>query len=252
MTLVLENIPAIQNTVLHPEVSENFGLFNTMDMINTMEAIGYQVTQAHQTRARNADMMPYKKHLVRLRHVDSKPILGELHSEIVLINSHEGNTSFKMMLGFFRMICANGLIVSEGINEQIRIRHNIKNIDQVFESVEKITAKNERMTDAVAKMQTVQLATADQQEFAQRAWDIKHNDNPNKIETRQLLMARRSQDEGNDVWKVFNRIQENLMMGGQRGVNANGRRIQTRAVKNINKTVDINQKLWELAEQYVA
>ena len=57
--------------------------------------------------------------------------------------------------------------------------------------------------------------------------------------------ARRSQDQSNNMWTVFNRAQESLIRGGVR-VGPNNRK--ARAVGSINTSLEINTKLWELAE----
>lgn len=65
----------------------------------------------------------------------------------------------------------------------------------------------------------------------------------------QVLRAQRSDDVGQDLWRVFNRTQENLVRGGVRGRAATGRRIRTRAVTGISENVGLNRALWTLAEE---
>jgi len=71
----------------------------------------------------------------------------------------------------------------------------------------------------------------------------------------QLLAPRRSEDNGNDLWRTFNRIQENALRGGMKARNATdemgrrGRRVSTREVKGIDQDVKLNRALWQLAER---
>jgi hypothetical protein len=65
----------------------------------------------------------------------------------------------------------------------------------------------------------------------------------------QLLEARRPEDAGSSLWSTFQRIQENMLRGGQRGRTTQGRRIQTRAVGSIDRSVNLNRALWVLAEE---
>jgi hypothetical protein len=62
----------------------------------------------------------------------------------------------------------------------------------------------------------------------------------------ELLAAERSEDEGNDLWVVFNRLQEKLIGGGYKS----GLR-KTRSVKSFQKDIEINEQLFELAEAYL-
>jgi hypothetical protein len=62
---------------------------------------------------------------------------------------------------------------------------------------------------------------------------------------------------GNDLWKTFNRAQENVIAGGLSGLkrDENGRRVRrvsTREIKGINGNVNLNRALWTLAEKMAA
>lgn len=65
----------------------------------------------------------------------------------------------------------------------------------------------------------------------------------------QALSPRRWQDEKNDLWTVFNRLQENLSKGGLVGRSAQGKRSRTRAVNGIDGDLKLNRALWVMAEQ---
>ena len=77
-----------------------------------------------------------------------------------------------------------------------------------------------------------------------RAW-------PRHPWTRTLLQARRSEDEGNDVWQVVNRCQESLVRGGVSDLrhDARGRLRSIRALRGIDSKVTLNKALWGLAER---
>ncbi|HAF2376717.1 TPA: DUF945 domain-containing protein, partial [Salmonella enterica] len=65
----------------------------------------------------------------------------------------------------------------------------------------------------------------------------------------QILTPRRYEDRKDDLWSVFNRIQENLSKGGLPGRTAKGKRTHTRAVNGIDGDVRLNRALWVMAEQ---
>ena len=74
----------------------------------------------------------------------------------------------------------------------------------------------------------------------------------------QLLDARRQGDNNSLLWSVFNRVQENLIQGGHKGmiVGKNGRyrRASVRKVTAINQITQINNDLWGIADatlQYI-
>ena len=61
-----------------------------------------------------------------------------------------------------------------------------------------------------------------------------------------ILTADRPQDAGNDLWVVFNRIQEKVVGGSYKAGNR-----KARSVKNFQKDIEINEQLFELAESYL-
>jgi hypothetical protein len=69
--------------------------------------------------------------------------------------------------------------------------------------------------------------------------------------TRGLLAPRRNQDYGNDLWSVFNRVQENGTRGGFQVPDANGRLRRVRERRNIVADVTWNQGLWELTQSVI-
>jgi hypothetical protein len=73
---------------------------------------------------------------------------------------------------------------------------------------------------------------------------------PNAEELAEILKVRRPEDEGNSLWVVFNRIQESVVRGGQMFVDARGRMREQKAIRNLDKSLKMNQELWALAESY--
>jgi len=73
-----------------------------------------------QTRVRDSSKREFTKHMLRLRHADQ--ITGEEADEIVLLNSHDGTSSYQMLAGTFRFVCQNGMVAGENIAD-IRVPH---------------------------------------------------------------------------------------------------------------------------------
>jgi hypothetical protein len=87
----------------------------------------------------------------------------------------------------------------------------------------------------------------DQQiDFATKARNLRFGED-STVDPVSLLDARRSQDAGDDLWRVFNRLQENTTKGG---VRFQGMRRASRQLTNIDASVRVNQGLWSLAATY--
>lgn len=76
------------------------------------------------------------------------------------------------------------------------------------------------------------------------------------IRAEQLLVPRRHDDRANDLWTVWNVVQENAIKGGLRGVGRDDlgrpRRVKSRAVNGIDQDIKLNKALWLLGETMAA
>ena len=99
-----------------------------------------------------------------------------------------------------------------------------------------------------------------QMAMAEAAHVIRFGDAEGAVETPikadQLLVRRRVADDGADLWRTANRIQENAIRGGLsawgRDANNRSRRVTTREVKGIDADVKINRALRLLSERMAA
>jgi len=73
----------------------------------------------------------------------------------------------------------------------------------------------------------------------------------NDMEIMGLLTPQRVEDEGNDLWKVFNTVQEKFIRGGAQVMNQRGKQTKMRKVDSIVAQNTINTKLWMLAEEMI-
>ena len=126
-------------------LSTSYGFIDTRPLVETALAAGFQVTSAMATRSRRDPASA--KHMVRLRHPDAIGNNAEV-PEIILLNSHDGTSSYQLLAGFFRMVCSNGLIAGN-VQNDVRIRHSGNIVDDVIEGssqvIENVNALAERI-----------------------------------------------------------------------------------------------------------
>jgi hypothetical protein len=98
-----------------------------------------------------------------------------------------------------------------------------------------------------------QLTMDEKVEFVQKAAKIRWNRGslPSDDLLVNLLVAKRIEDEGDDLWKTFNVVQENFVRGGFEYRSQKGRKTRLRNLKNILAVNHVNTKLWELAEETI-
>lgn len=242
--------PSIFAEAPHESRSERYQYIPTINVLNALRSEGFQPFFAAQTAVRRADKREHTKHMLRLRHVDQ--INSREANEIILLNSHDGSSSYQMLAGMFRFVCANGMVCGDTVGD-IRVRHQGKGdiIGEVIEGAYTVRDAFEMIEAERDMMHGVTLAPEHQRLLAQTLLEYKHNDptRPAPITADQLLLPRRREDQGNDLWRTTNRIQENVIKGGLSGRNAKGKRTTTRAVRGIDQDVKLNKALWEMAKK---
>jgi hypothetical protein len=135
--------------------------------------------------------------------------------------------------------------------ETVKIRHRGNIAEQVLEETQHIFETYvPKLHDWVDKASDLKLTKQKQNKFAQAAQIIRFPDKP--FDAKELLTVRRTEDEGDDLWSVFNRVQENLMRGGIQFKNANGRNCVTKPIERVTKDVIFNRKLWDEANELLA
>ena len=199
------------------------------------------------TRARHDDRRDYTKHMLRLRHASQ--INGREANEIILLNSHDGSSSYQMLAGMFRFVCQNGLVCGDTVAE-VRVPHKGDVAAQVIEGAYTVLEGFGQAQASREAMQAITLDGGESEVFARAALALKYDDpdRPAPVTEAQVLAPRRFDDDRRDLWSVLNRAQENLIKGGLRARAANGRRQQTRPVQGIDQNLRLNRALWLLAD----
>ncbi|AWB80260.1 DUF945 domain-containing protein [Pseudomonas aeruginosa] len=240
--------PSIFAEAPHESRSQRYAYIPTATVLTELRKEGFQPFMVTQTRTRHEDRRDYTKHMIRLRHASQINARGEAN-EIILLNSHDGTSSYQMLAGMFRFVCSNGLVCGDTVAD-VRVPHKGDVAGQVIEGAYQVLHGFDRALESRESMQAITLDEGEAEVFARAALSLKYDDpdKPAPITESQILMPRRFDDRRPDLWMTFNRIQENLTKGGLRGRSANGRRQQTRPVQGIDSDIRLNRALWLLAD----
>jgi hypothetical protein len=158
------------------------------------------------------------------------------------------------------MVCLNGLLVADSEFASVHVPHKGDISARVIEGTYTVLDESRRAIGAVDAWAGITLEHEETQALAEAAHVLRFGDAEGNVDTAikpaQLLIPRRRDDAGSDLWRTFNRVQENAIKGGLSayGRDANGRRRQTttREVKGIDGDVKLNRALWLLAERMAA
>ena len=236
----------------HSSRSARYTYIPTSQIVEHLMQADYGVFAVNQGGSRNADKRGFTKHLLRFRPLAQPLQVGGTHNEIVLVNSHDGTSAYRLMAGVFRLVCSNGLIVAESMIEDIRIKHSGNVLAEVAAGVDRLRDQLSYIGDTIGAMRAIELRPDEQQVFARAALTARYGADAAPVGPNDVLAARRPEDRDPTLWNTLNVVQESLMRGGQRYVLRTDRgtqRRRTNAVNSVDGTTNVNRALWQLATE---
>lgn len=260
MPLTLEEIrkkaPQVFAQTAKSGLSAKYTFLPTSRIIEDMDRLGWKVQSASSNKSRSAINAEFGNHVIKFFHPDVfiKDQNGDVESyiNIVVMNSHSGTSSFKFEIGIFRLVCSNGMIIKDKDMGSFNIRHSGYSFEDLRETLNKVIESLPETVGKINKYNEVILSKEEQKEFAQKAFALRsYQERPlTESELEDFLQPRRSEDEGDSLWVILNRVQESVLKGGYRITNKKGKLRKAKAIRNIQKDIELNQQVWELATEY--
>jgi hypothetical protein len=251
---IRQQAPSIFTAQGAPGTSEKYAHIPTDKIIDDMSALGWGVVDAKEVKARKS--VGFQKHLVVFRNNDIQITAEDgdnVFPQILLTNSHDGKNAFTFTAGLFRMVCENGLVVSSREFENMKIRHYGYTFEELQETIKTMVEKLPLTVESLNKFRSIEMGQDQMLDFAKKALATRFTDEELdniKIDLKDLLTPTRKEDNGSDLWSVYNVVQEKLVHGMfnyQYGVKTR----KARKIKNFNKDLELNEKLYDLALEYV-
>jgi len=249
---IKEQAPSIYTMKASKDTSKHYVHIPTTQVINDMKALGWGVVDVKQVRSRDKAKGLYTKHLVVFGNNDLQ-ISGKdgdtVFPRILLTNAHDGKTAFTFTAGLFRLVCENGLVISDQDFGSLKIRHMGYDLSELSAVINEIVEKLPLTVECMNKLKNTKLSQEQKEKFALEAIGLRFNAEGKNFELDTILEPTRKEDEGDDMWSVYNVIQEKLVHGLLNyGVGAKVRK--ARKIKNFQQDMKLNQDLYELALSY--
>ena len=256
-------------------LSKHYSFVPTMNVVNDLRALGYEVVDAKQVSARKKSTKGYQKHMITLEHPKYKlDQVNEVeisdgktetqvqkpteYPQILLTNSHDGGNAFTLSAGIFRLVCSNGLVIKTEDYGSARLVHKGYSFEAVQTLVKEFEVTVAEVLTKITAMKKVQLTKDQQIEFAKQAALLRfksksyNEDNIEKVvNIDDLLNVERKEDAGNGLYEVFNRVQESLINGKYTYLGTKDKPRKARPIKNFKQNIEVNKKLSELAFELV-
>lgn len=239
--------PSVFAEEKHSSRSGRYAYIPTSAVLKGLRDNGFMPFMAAQSRVRLEDKEGFARHCLRLRH--HSQISAQEANEVVLINSHDGTSSYQLLAGVFRFVCTNGLVCGDEIAD-FRVRHSGNAMDSVINGAFSVLESFEEIDSRLDTMKSLTLDEGQRQAFAKAALTLRYDsveDTP--VTEDAILQPRRMADMDNSLWTVFNRVQESLTKGGLRGRNKEHKLVTTRAVNGLDANIKLNRALWVLGDE---
>jgi len=252
---IAQKAPAVLSNDFKSTLTSRYTHIPTSVLLEDMSKLGWQVVDVKQQSSRTSTSVAHKKHLVVFRNPDLM-IKGkdgdDVYPQILIVNSHDGTSSFQFCAGIFRLICSNGLVVCTENFGKTCLRHSGYTFTHLQQIVSDLTKSIPNTIDTLNKFTNTTMTNAMMEEFVEKAIQIRFNDGKvHSVNVGDVLTPTRNEDAGNSLWKVFNRVQERLVQGNFVYNNGNPRKSRkARSIKNLKRDIEFNEKLFFLATMY--
>lgn len=247
--------PSVFAEQAHGSRSDKYSYIPTSEVLAGLAKEGFRPYAVMQGGSRDEEKRGFTKHLIRLRHASQELQVGGQHNEIVLLNSHDGTSSYRLMAGMFRLICGNGLVVAESMIDDIRVPHKGDVAGLVIDGCCELLERLPEVNESVREMSSLRLTEGERHAFATAALVARYEAAETApVKAHEIIAPRRREDAEPTIWNTFNSAQENLIRGGLSYVqrDSNGRRVarrRTREIGGIDQNTTVNRALWALAEE---
>jgi hypothetical protein len=207
--------PSVFTKTGSSNVSEKYSHIPTERVMDDMSALGWNVVDAKEIKARKNQ--GFQKHM--LVFANSEIIINgndgdTVFPRILLTNSHDGKNAFTFKAGLFRLVCSNGLVIADEQFGEMKIRHMGYDFEALQSLITEMVEKLPLTVESMNRFKNKQLSEEQKQKFALEALGLRFDTENKTFNVNEFLTPTRKEDEGSDLWSVFNLVQENQTQFG--------------------------------------
>ncbi len=250
----------VSSDLPYKEMSRNYEVFNTGTLADAIcsktfpdgtNMFELREIKMRKTRKGNEHLTMKGVHMIRLKSTKSLLINGdEVYPEMVIYNSYDGTSAMTVHVGIFRAVCSNGLVVATHDFGKFKVRHMGTEQEQAIELLSEFVLKCKDMIQMNVRLGEKIYTEEEMIELAKKAAKLRFDVDLNNEQALELLVPSRTEDVGNDAWRVLNVLQEKVIGGGFKIEGVNKRKVKPirRAAEDLKINKAIYQMVWETIE----
>ena len=254
---------AFAKEATNPDVSGKYLFVNTETIIDDLDKLGWKPVQASQRASRGKSTI-FSKHMIAFQNPDLK-IKGkdgdDSFPRIIMTNSHDGMQAFKFSVGIFRLVCSNGLVVADEQFSDFKIKHKGYTFSELRGVVNQAVADLPNKVEVLNQMKQRVLTQDEKNKLALDAMLVRAGIVPGSEKAKKfnyddetiidILDPKRDEDKGDDLWRVFNVVQEKITQGDFHAALTGAKVRKVRKIKSFEKDLKVNKELFKLATALV-
>ena len=254
---------AFKDAPTNPKVTDKYLFVNTETIVDDLDKLGWKPVSAAMRKSRGKDTI-FSKHMVTFQNPEIKITSKDgdnAFPRIIMTNSHDGLQAFKFSVGIFRLVCSNGLVVADEKFSDFKIRHKGYTFAELRDVVAQAVKDLPNKVEVLNKMRNKILTQDEKQKLALDAMLIRAGITPDSDKAKKfeydeetiedILEPKRNEDKGDDLWKVFNVIQEKITQGEFHAALKGAKVRKVRKIKSFEKDLQVNKDLFKLATALV-
>ncbi len=239
----------------HLSKSQLFKAIQPSQIEAVLNSHGFDLVHLKTGRAIKADRADHQTTVARYRSRDEFDANG-LKLDLIFKVPHLYGALIGV-LGLFRGVCANQMNVGTHF-ETIRVKHLGDPVSELNDLIPKLVAQRTKLASQIDAMKSRILTASELSGLARDMASIKlsNTKNVSYVDVKDLLIVRREEDRSNDLFTVFNVLQENLvryqLFYRTESINAQGETVtrngtSRRIVESSVKAIDLNASIWDAA-----
>ena len=256
--------PAAMSKEISPVLTERYSYFSTEQFLDAFEKLGWMPYSVKQN-----GVGPYSRHIIRFHNPDMGflPVEGDkIRPQLILDNSHDGFTKARIHLGLFRVVSETGMVISiPGLKTKVKFLHVGVNQKEMMEIIADTAEQYRQVASHINEMIETKMTEGEKLAFAMKAIALRDTDRFMQadkktidedainaaIDIYDIIEPIRPQDEAEDLWTLFNLVQERTVNGMFEQKSAKGRKSYARPITNAARNLEYNKQLWDMAQALI-
>lgn len=202
---------------------------STIELLNKLEPMLKEKGMTYYKSIARPDLKS-TRHVVEYRLNTTMKVLGdEGVPRLIFINSYNGESSLQIKVGFYRMVCSNGLILGTDLFSEKIIHVKGQTFEQKIKQLEvKIAAALEYIKESMADDISEKMGKTLSSHETTQLLDALNISNKvrDTVKDRLEYRALRPEDNTGTVWALYNVVQEEIKQRSRSELSFNVRNVK--------------------------